>query len=102
MTDEEHFEDIQDLSAEIKRRMVASTLMAQQLAQHVEANTIMKRALNTAMVMIDQLLNDLRVAGGTPSVGLLNAKMNFDHAMKRVLGGEERSVQDVEESKRDR
>lgn len=85
MTEQEHSEDLQDLSAEIKRSEMKYQLMSQQLAQHVQDNTIMKGALNTAMIMVDQLLTDLRLAGGTPSKELIHAKLDFDVAMKRLF-----------------
>jgi hypothetical protein len=85
MSDEGHGEDIQDLTFELKRREVAYQLMSQQLAQLVEQNTRLKRALETAMLLIDQLISDLRVAGGSPSPGLLATHDKFKATMEKLL-----------------
>ena len=86
MSELEHKEDLEDLTAELKRHEMAYGFMAQQLAQVIQDKTIMGAALNTATVLIDQLLSDLRVAGGEPSPGLIAAYNKFREMMQRVLG----------------
>src|SRR5262245_26831980 len=86
MTELEHKEDFEDLTAELKRREMAYKFMAQQVAQLVEEQTMLGAALNTATVLIDQLLSDLRLAGGTPTAGLIAAHDKFNQTMKQLLG----------------
>jgi hypothetical protein len=85
MSDEGHSEDIVDLAAELKRREVAYQFMSQQLARYVHNETVMKLVLDSALVMIDRLLSDLRLAGGTPSEGLIAAHDKFKATMKKLL-----------------
>lgn len=85
MSEEDHNQDLEDLTAELKRREVSVKLLGQQLAQHIERETHLTQALNTASILIDQLLSDLRVAGGTPSPNLLAAYDNFAVTMKKLF-----------------
>jgi septal ring factor EnvC (AmiA/AmiB activator) len=103
MSEAEHSEDIGDLTREIARlekqlKEQANVLdfkfkqqelelfaAAGTIAQLTEQRETLSAVVNTATLMIDQLLSDLRVAGGTPSAGLLLAKGRFDIAMKKLL-----------------
>ncbi len=85
MGDEDHSQDLEDLTAELRRREIAAKFMAQTLAQHVERVTRLGAALNTSSVLIDQLLSDLRLAGGTPSPNLLGAYDQWRATMKKLF-----------------
>ncbi len=87
MSEEDHSQDLDDLTAELKRREVSIRLMAQQLAQQAERETRLGAALNTSSVLIDQLLSDLRLAGGSPSPNLLGAYDQWRATMKRLFPG---------------
>jgi len=86
MSEEDHRQDIEDLTAELKRREMAYKFMAQTLAQHTEKITLMTSALNTGTVLIDALLADLRVAGKEPSAALQVAHAKWNEAMKKLFG----------------
>jgi hypothetical protein len=85
MSEEDHSQDLEDLTLELRRRKMAYDLLAQQLAQHVERETRLTAALNTASILIDQLLSDLRLAGGTPSANLLAAYDKFTVTMRKLF-----------------
>ena len=85
-TNQEHSEDIEDLTAELKRREVGANLMAKMLAQKVETETLLGGALNTATVLIDQLMTEMHLANVTPSQGLILAHGNFVIQMQRLIG----------------
>jgi hypothetical protein len=86
MTEQNHSEDIADLTAELKRVQGAYRIACLNVAELSEQRTALVNVLNTAGIMIEQLLADLRALGGIPSQSLLLAKMNFDRDMKKLIG----------------
>lgn len=85
MTEKEHAEDIQDLGAELERVEQAFKIACQNIVVLNEQREAFKGALNTAMIVIDQLLTDLRLAHGVPSKELIHAKLNLDVAMQKLF-----------------
>jgi sensor domain CHASE-containing protein len=88
MSEEDHRQDIEDLIAELKRREVAAKLLGQQLAQRIEERTQLIAGLNTALLLIEQLVTDMRYAGVMPTATTMIAKGNLDANMKKLLGDE--------------
>jgi hypothetical protein len=43
-------------------------------------------ALNTATLLLDQLLTEMRLANVTPSAKIIVTKANYDRAMRKLLG----------------
>jgi hypothetical protein len=86
VTEEEHAEDIEDLTAEIERRDTALRIAGQNLIALSEERAKLNAALNTACLLIDQLLGDMAVAGVVPSIALRAAKSSFDESIKALLG----------------
>jgi chromosome segregation ATPase len=77
---------IAGLEEEVKRKDMAYKFMAQNLAQHVERNTLLGNALNTSTVLIDGLMADLRLADRPPSAALQAAHLKWNEAMKKLFG----------------
>jgi len=96
MTDQEHSEDLEDMVDEVARLQTSLRIACENIAQLSDQRTQLSEALNTATLLIDQLLTDLRLAGGSPSQGLLIAKANFDVTMQRLLG-HERTFRKIDE-----
>jgi len=86
MTDEEHAEDIEDLSAEIARRDNALRIAGMNIVRLNEEGAKLTAALNTACLLIDQLIGDMAAADITPSIALRAAKSSFDETIKDLLG----------------
>jgi len=86
MTEQEHAEDIEDLSAEIARLQKALQMAGINLVSLNEQNIKFNNALNTACILIDHLVTDMAVAGLKPTIALQAAKSSFDSAMKELLG----------------
>jgi len=87
MSDQEHAEDIEDLAAEIRRRDTALRIAGENIVELNDKLAKVMEAFESAMLVIDQLLTDLRAANATPSPGLILAKGRLDIAMKRLKGG---------------
>jgi hypothetical protein len=86
MTEEEHAEDIEDLTAEIERRDQALRIAGMNIISLTDERTKLTNALNTACILIDHLVADMAAAGLKPTVALIAAKSSFDLAMKTLLG----------------
>ena len=98
MSEQEHSEDLADLTAELKRRETAFKLMAQQCAQLAEERSKLVAALNTALLLIEQCLADMRYADVMPTATLMIAKGNFDATMKKLLGDERIEIKTIVQS----
>jgi septal ring factor EnvC (AmiA/AmiB activator) len=99
MTEQEHSEDIADLKAEIERleedtkRLtrsynIACYNIAELSEQKTELNSQKKmlgEALNTATLLLDEMLTEMRLANVTPSAKMIYSKAQFDQAMKKLL-----------------
>jgi hypothetical protein len=85
MTEKEHLEDLQDLGAELERVQRAYKIACQNIVLLNEQRCELADALSSAMNVIDQLLTDLRLSGGTPSHGLIMAKGKLDVTMRKLL-----------------
>jgi hypothetical protein len=88
MTEEDHAQDLEDLTAEIKRRDEALRIAGMNIVALNEERAKLYPALNTACVLIDQLLADMLAAGVSPSIALRAAKSSFDETIKELLGAE--------------
>ena len=93
MTEEEHEEDIQDLTSEIedkdeeiKRKDNALKLAAMKLVSLNDQVAKLTDALNGGTVLIDHLVADLAAHNVMPSFALRAAHSTFREAMKRLLG----------------
>jgi hypothetical protein len=103
MTEQEHSEDIEDLTAEISRLTTALRIagvniveMNDKNAALNEKNAELTAALTHGLLVMDALITDLRAAGGQISPMLEASKAAFDQTMKRVLG-EDRSFRSITE-----
>jgi hypothetical protein len=85
MTEKEHLEDVQDLGTELERARIAYRIACENIVELNEQREALKSALGSALNLIDQLLTDLRLAGGTPSKNLILAKGKLDIAMKKLI-----------------
>jgi|SRR5215510_4105986 len=86
MTEGEHREDIEDLGAEIERRDAALRIAAMNIVRLNEEGAKLTAALDTACLLIDQLMADMAVADIVPSIALRAAKSSFDMTIKDLLG----------------
>jgi hypothetical protein len=50
-----------------------------------EERKVLVAALETALILLDQLLTEMRIAGVTPSAGVVVTKAKFDAAMRKIL-----------------
>jgi hypothetical protein len=79
---------MEDPAEKIARLQASLTIAGQNIVTLNEQCAALKATLHSTMLLIDNLITDLRVAGGTPSPGLLIAKQRFDATMKKLLGDE--------------
>jgi len=86
MTEEEHTEDVQDLTAEINRLQEGMRIAGMNIVRLNDERAKLVNALNTSCQMIDYLVADMAAAGLRPTVALQAAKKSFDAAMKDLLG----------------
>jgi hypothetical protein len=99
VSDQEHSEDLTDLTNEIKRLHTTNKIACSNLADVIEQrNELIEQcrkrteALNTSMLLINQLILELGFAERRPSPALEAAKKNFDAVMEKLLGLERTSV----------
>jgi hypothetical protein len=85
MTEKEHREDVQDLGAELERLRIAYRVACENIVELNEQRETLKNALGSALNLIDQLLTNVRLAGGIPSQSLILAKGKLDIAMKKLF-----------------
>jgi len=86
MTEEDHAQDIEDLTAEVKRKNDALRIAGINIVSLNEERAKLMATLTSATLMIDQLIGDLVATGAEPSIALRAAKAEFDADMKRLLG----------------
>jgi hypothetical protein len=99
MTEEEHTEDREDLTAEIARLQQALRIAGMNIVERNEERGKLMAALTSATLMIDQLIGDLVATGAGPSIALRAAKSEFDADMKKLLG-KDRPFQRLDEKPR--
>ena len=89
MTDEDHSQDLQDLITEHReeasRWKRAHDIACQNIADLHTHNSKITDAIAQALLLIDQLLTEMRLANVTPSAGVIFTKAEFDRRMKVLL-----------------
>jgi len=86
MSEEDHAQDLDDLTAEIKRRDEALRIAGINIVRLNDERAKLTAVLYTGTMLIDTLLGDMHAAGIEPSVALQAAKSSFDSEMKQLLG----------------
>lgn len=90
--EKEHAEDVQDLMDEVKRleedakRLTrAYNIACYNVAELSEQKGMLGDALQTATLLLDEIMTEMRLANVTPSAKMIYSKANFDQAMKKLL-----------------
>lgn len=83
--DEVRIELIETQRAELERVRNAYRVACENIVALNEQRELFKAALGSALNLIDQLLTDLRLLGGTPSKNLILAKGKLDVAMQKLF-----------------
>ena len=95
MSEEDHAQDIEDLTTEINRlkaelaqKQRSFVISCSNLAEMNDRLAKVIAALNSAMVLTDRLMAEMRDGGATPSGVAVAAKATFDQAMRKLLFNE--------------
>ena len=73
-------------SQDVVRLQRAYQIACMNLTELGTQRTMLVDALNTATILLDQLLTEMRLANVAPSSGVIITKAEFDAAMRKLLG----------------
>ena len=87
---------IAELEAEVARWKRAHQVACVSITQLNDQREDLRRALTNACDLINAMLDEMRVADVTPRTGLLIQKLEFEKAMRKVLGYDQPDRSDLD------
>lgn len=79
-------DDIAELRDEVDRWKRAHQIACANIAELSSQRAQVVAALTQAILLLDQLMTEMRLANLAPSAGLIFTKAEFDRKMKTLLG----------------
>lgn len=76
---------IAQLEQDAKRVTRAYGIACYNITELNDQKNLIGAALNTATLLLDQVLTEMRLANVTPSAKMIYSKANFDQAMKKLI-----------------
>lgn len=88
--DQTEVQDLKDriarLEEDAKRITRAYGIACYNITELNDQKNLIGAALNTATLLLDEALTEMRLANVTPSAKMIYSKANFDQAMKKLIG----------------
>jgi hypothetical protein len=78
--------ELEEMREERDRLQAGYNIACRNLLEMNERNGTLTDALNTATLLLDELITEMRLANVTPSAKIIVTKANFDRAMRKLLG----------------
>lgn len=84
-------EALRQAQDEVERWKQAHTIACENIAQLNDQRASLMEVLTHGLLLLDQLLTEMRLANVTPSSPIIVSKAEFDKAMRKLLAGNKQS-----------